>query len=149
MKRRLTLAAGLLHARQLPFMDEPTVGIDPRSRRAVLDLILELKREGTTILYTTHDMAEAEELSDRVGIIDHGRLLAVGTCGELAHNVEGSEQLRLALVGLSTLIYGLRWGAVGPVLLVCLVVAVAAGAWVALLVRLGGAPSPPWRSAAA
>ena len=69
MKRRLNIAAGLVHGPRLVFMDEPTVGIDPQSRRAVLDLILDLKREGTTILYTTHYMAEAEELSDRVG--DH------------------------------------------------------------------------------
>jgi ABC-2 type transport system ATP-binding protein len=87
MKRRLNIAAGLVHSPRLVFMDEPTVGIDPQSRRAVLDLILELRREGTTILYTTHYMAEAEELSDRVGIIDHGTLLAVGTCAELARSV--------------------------------------------------------------
>ena len=99
MKRRLNIAAGLLHGPRLVFMDEPTVGIDPRSRRAVLDLILQLKREGTTILYTTHYMAEAEELSDRVGIIDHGKLLAVGTCAELAASVGGDEQIRVALSG--------------------------------------------------
>jgi ABC-2 type transport system ATP-binding protein len=99
MKRRLNIAAGLVHGPRLLFMDEPTVGIDPQSRRAVLDLILDLKKEGTTILYTTHYMAEAEELSDRVGIIDHGRLLAVGTCRELAQGVGGGERLRLALAG--------------------------------------------------
>ena len=99
MKRRLNIAAGLLHAPRLVFMDEPTVGIDPQSRRSVLDLILQLKAEGTTILYTTHYMAEAEELSDRVGIIDHGKLLAVGTCRELAASVGGSERLRVALAG--------------------------------------------------
>jgi ABC-2 type transport system ATP-binding protein len=99
MKRRLNIAAGLVHGPRLVFMDEPTVGIDPQSRRAVLDLILDLKREGTTILYTTHYMAEAEELSDRVGIIDHGKLLAVGTCRELAEGVGGNEQLRVALAG--------------------------------------------------
>ena len=99
MKRRLNIAAGLLHGPRLVFMDEPTVGIDPQSRRSVLDLILQLKSEGTTILYTTHYMAEAEELSDRVGIIDHGKLLAVGTCRELAAGVGGDEQLRVALAG--------------------------------------------------
>ena len=99
MKRRLNIAAGLLHKPRLVFMDEPTVGIDPQSRRSVLDLILQLKREGTTILYTTHYMAEAEELSDRVGIIDHGKLLAVGTCRELSASVGGNEQLRVALAG--------------------------------------------------
>jgi len=99
MKRRLNIAAGLLHHPRLVFMDEPTVGIDPQNRRAVLDLILQLKSEGTTILYTTHYMAEAEELSDRVGIIDHGRLLAVGTVRELSAGVGGSELLRVALSG--------------------------------------------------
>jgi ABC-2 type transport system ATP-binding protein len=99
MKRRLNIAAGLLHEPRLLFLDEPTVGIDPQSRRSVLDLILQLKNEGTTILYTTHYMAEAEELSDRVGIIDHGRLLAVGTCRELSAGIGGSEKLGLALAG--------------------------------------------------
>jgi len=99
MKRRLNIAAGLVHGPRLVFMDEPTVGIDPQSRRAVLDLILDLKREGTTILYTTHYMAEAEELSDRVGIIDHGRLLAVGTCRQLSEGIGGNEHLRVALAG--------------------------------------------------
>ena len=99
MKRRLNIAAGMLHAPRLLFMDEPTVGIDPQSRRAVLDLILQLKRQGTTILYTTHYMAEAEELSDRVGIIDHGRLLAVGTCRELSAAMGGNERLRVAVAG--------------------------------------------------
>ena len=99
MKRRLNIAAGLLHHPRLVFMDEPTVGIDPQNRRAVLDLILQLKSEGTTILYTTHYMAEAEELSDRVGIIDHGRLLAVGTVRELSTGMGGSERLRVALGG--------------------------------------------------
>jgi ABC-2 type transport system ATP-binding protein len=99
MKRRLNIAAGLLHGPRLLFMDEPTVGIDPQSRRSVLDLILQLKREGTTILYTTHYMAEAEELSDRVAIIDYGRLLAVGTCRELSAGIDGGERLGLALAG--------------------------------------------------
>jgi ABC-2 type transport system ATP-binding protein len=99
MKRRLNIAAGLLHRPRLVFMDEPTVGIDPQSRRSILDLILQLKREGTTILYTTHYMAEAEELSDRVGIIDHGKLLAVGTCRELSAAIGGNERLRVAVAG--------------------------------------------------
>ena len=99
MKRRVNIAAGLLHSPRLLFMDEPTIGIDPQSRRSVLDLILQLKREGTTILYTTHYMAEAEELSDRVGIIDHGRLLAVGTCRELSAAMGGNERLRVAVAG--------------------------------------------------
>jgi ABC-2 type transport system ATP-binding protein len=57
-------------------MDEPTVGIDPQSRRRILDTVIDLKNQGMTVLYTTHYMEEAEELSDRVGIIDHGKLIA-------------------------------------------------------------------------
>jgi ABC-2 type transport system ATP-binding protein len=97
MKRRLNIAAGILHRPRMIFMDEPTVGIDPRSRRAVLDLIRDLRRDGAAILYTTHSMAEAEELSDRVGIIDHGRLLASGTPRELAESLGGTERMQVAV----------------------------------------------------
>jgi len=72
MKRRVNIGVGLLHKPKLLFMDEPTVGIDPQSRRAILDTVKDLNRQGMTVLYTTHYMEEAQELSDRVGIIDHG-----------------------------------------------------------------------------
>ena len=78
MKRRVNIGAGLLHKPRLFFMDEPTVGIDPQSRRAILESVKDLNRDGMTILYTTHYMEEAQELSDRVGIIDHGELIALG-----------------------------------------------------------------------
>src|SRR5438132_6493806 len=68
-------------------MDEPTVGVDPQSRRKILDAVKQLNTEGMTVLYTTHYMEEAEELSDRIGIIDHGELIAVGTEGELIQRV--------------------------------------------------------------
>jgi ABC-2 type transport system ATP-binding protein len=97
MKRRINIAAGLLHRPQLLFMDEPTVGIDPQSRRRILDMIRELRDAGMTVLYTTHYMDEAEELSDRVGIIDHGRLIALGTQDELTRLVGSQETLRLHL----------------------------------------------------
>jgi ABC-2 type transport system ATP-binding protein len=97
MKRRINIAAGLLHRPQLLFMDEPTVGIDPQSRRRILDMIKELRDGGTTILYTTHYMEEAEELSDRVGIIDQGKLIALGTQDELTKVVDEQETLRLHL----------------------------------------------------
>jgi ABC-2 type transport system ATP-binding protein len=83
MKRRVNIAAGLLHKPKLLFMDEPTVGIDPQSRRMILDMVKELNQQGMSILYTTHYMEEAQELSDRVGIIDHSKLIAVGTQPEL------------------------------------------------------------------
>lgn len=97
MKRRINIAAGLLHKPQLLFMDEPTVGIDPQSRRRILDMVKELRNLGITVLYTTHYMEEAEELSDRVGIIDHGTLIAVGTQAELTRMVGQQETLRLHL----------------------------------------------------
>ena len=95
MKRRINIAVGLLHKPQLLFMDEPTVGIDPQSRRRILDMVLELRDQGMTVLYTTHYMEEAEELSDRVGIIDHGRLIALGTQNELKQVVSEQETVRL------------------------------------------------------
>ncbi len=97
MKRRINIAAGLLHKPQLLFMDEPTVGIDPQSRRRILDMVRELRDGGMTVLYTTHYMEEAEELSDRVGIIDQGRLIALGTQAELTRVVGQQETLRLHL----------------------------------------------------
>ncbi len=97
MKRRINIAAGLLHKPQLLFMDEPTVGIDPQSRRRILDMVRELRDGGMTVLYTTHYMEEAEELSDRVGIIDQGRLIALGTQAELTRMVGEQETLRLHL----------------------------------------------------
>lgn len=95
MKRRVNIGVGLLHKPKLLFMDEPTVGIDPQSRRAILDTVKDLNKQGMTILYTTHYMEEAEELSDRVGIIDHGELIALGTQKELTKKVGQSETLVL------------------------------------------------------
>jgi len=95
MKRRLNIAVGLLHKPRLVFMDEPTVGIDPQSRRSILDMVKDLRDKGMTVLYTTHYMEEAAELSDRVGIIDHGKLIALGTQKELTRLVGEQETLRL------------------------------------------------------
>jgi ABC-2 type transport system ATP-binding protein len=97
MKRRVNIGVGLLHKPRLLFMDEPTVGIDPQSRRAILDTVKELNRQGMTVLYTTHYMEEAQELSNRVGIIDHGELIALGTQAELTRQVGQSETLILHL----------------------------------------------------
>ena len=95
MKRRVNIEVGLLHKPRLLFMDEPTVGIDPQSRRAILDTVKDLNRQGMTVLYTTHYMEEAQELSDRVGIIDHGELIALGTQKELTQQVGETETLIL------------------------------------------------------
>ena len=95
MKRRVNIGVGLLHKPRLLFMDEPTVGIDPQSRRAILDTVKDLNKQGMTVLYTTHYMEEAEELSDRVGIIDHGQLIAIGTQKELTKQVGETETLIL------------------------------------------------------
>ena len=97
MKRRLNIGVGLLHEPKLLFMDEPTVGIDPQSRRQILDGVKQLRDEGMTVLYTTHYMEEAEELSDRVGIIDRGELIAIGTQAELTKVVGEQETLRLSI----------------------------------------------------
>jgi ABC-2 type transport system ATP-binding protein len=97
MKRRINIAAGLLHKPRLLFMDEPTVGIDPQSRRAILESVKLLQQAGMTVLYTTHYMEEAQELSDRVGIIDHGELIALGTQKELTAQVGEMDTLILHL----------------------------------------------------
>lgn len=98
MKRRVNIGVGLLHRPQLLFMDEPTVGIDPQSRRAILDSVLALHEQGMTILYTTHYMEEAQELSDRVGIIDHGELIALGTQRALIQQVGEKDTIVLGIV---------------------------------------------------
>jgi ABC-2 type transport system ATP-binding protein len=79
MKRRLNMAAALIHDPELILLDEPTAGVDPQSRNAIFESIEALRAAGRTIVYTTHYMEEAARLCDRVGVIDHGRLLAVGT----------------------------------------------------------------------
>jgi ABC-2 type transport system ATP-binding protein len=95
MKRRVNIAVGLLHQPKVLFMDEPTVGIDPQSRRRILDTVLELNEKGLTVLYTTHYMEEAQELSDRIGIIDHGKLIAIGTLAELTQTVGQYDTLQI------------------------------------------------------
>lgn len=83
MKRRVNIGAALLHKPDVIIMDEPTVGIDPQSRRHILDNVKELNRQGMTVLYTTHYMEEAAELSDHIAIMDKGRIIAYGTHDEL------------------------------------------------------------------
>ncbi|MFM9957010.1 MAG: ABC transporter ATP-binding protein [Phycisphaerales bacterium] len=83
MKRRLNFAAALVNDPALVLLDEPTAGVDPQSRNALFDLVLTLKKQGRTVVYTTHYMEEAQRLCDRVGIIERGKLLALGTVEEL------------------------------------------------------------------
>ncbi|MGB9714065.1 MAG: ABC transporter ATP-binding protein [Candidatus Bathyarchaeales archaeon] len=101
MKRRLSLILALIHDPQIIFLDEPTIGMDPQSRRAVWDFMWELKKEGKTIFLTTHYMEEAEALCDRVGIIDHGKLIALDSPKELIskHGVENLEEVFIKLTG--------------------------------------------------
>ncbi len=89
MKRRVNLGCALLHRPRLLLLDEPTVGIDPQARVNLLDFIRGLQRAGTAILYTTHYLEEAETLCQRIGILDHGRLLAEGTLAELQQRLGG------------------------------------------------------------
>jgi len=95
MKRRVNIGVALLHKPQVIIMDEPTVGIDPQSRRHILDNVVELNRQGMTVLYTTHYMEEAQELSDHIAIMDQGQIIACGTHEELVHLV--GEQTRIDL----------------------------------------------------
>ena len=97
MKRRLNIVVGLLHRPRILFLDEPTVGIDPQSRRRILDTVKALNRQGLTVLYTTHYMEEAQELSHRIGIIDHGQLIAEGTLDELIAQTGVGERILLTL----------------------------------------------------
>jgi ABC-2 type transport system ATP-binding protein len=87
MKRRLNMAAGIIHRPRVVLMDEPTVGVDPQSRNRIFEMIEALRAEGAAIIYTTHYMEEAERLCDRVAIIDHGRIIAEGAHEELVHSV--------------------------------------------------------------
>ena len=89
MKRRINLGCALLHRPKLLLLDEPTVGIDPQARLNILEFIRNLRATGTAILYTTHYLEEAESLCQRIGIIDHGRLLAEGTFSELQERLGG------------------------------------------------------------
>jgi ABC-2 type transport system ATP-binding protein len=95
MKRRLNIGIGLLHSPKLLVLDEPTVGVDPQSRNAILESIEELGSEGIAVLYTTHYMEEAERLCDRVGIIDFGELKAEGTRDELVALVGVNSRIEL------------------------------------------------------
>lgn len=91
MKRRLNLAAALVHEPELILLDEPTSGVDPESREEILSLVRTLRRDGKSIIYTTHYMEEAQGLCDELAILEKGRFVALGTLDSLLHNVDFSE----------------------------------------------------------
>ncbi len=95
MKRRLNLAAGMIHEPHLLLLDEPTAGIDPQARLNILEIVRGVAAAGTMVLYTTHYLEEAQDLCHRIGIMDHGRLLAEGTLAELKTVVGEGEVLTL------------------------------------------------------
>ncbi|MBM4423256.1 MAG: ABC transporter ATP-binding protein [Chloroflexi bacterium] len=97
MKRRVNIGVALLHKPRVVIMDEPTVGIDPQSRRRILDNVKELNRQGMTVLYTTHYMEEAEELSHHIAIVDKGKVIAYGTHNELLKLVGQQTRIDLTL----------------------------------------------------
>ena len=110
MKRRANIAVGLLHRPQLLVLDEPTVGVDPQSRNAILESVEVLSRSGLSVLYTTHYMEEAERLCDRIGIIDDGKLVAEGTRRALIDKVGQGDLIEVTGDGdLDAFAHGCRW----------------------------------------
>lgn len=98
--RRLNIACGIVHKPKLIIMDEPTVAVDPQSRNRILEGILELNRQGSTIIYTSHYMEEVEQICSRIAIIDHGRVLATGTTEELKKMIKTGETITIEAVAL-------------------------------------------------
>lgn len=99
--RRLNIACGIVHKPKLIIMDEPTVAVDPQSRNRILEGIVELNRQGSTIIYTSHYMEEVEQICSRIAIIDHGRVLATGTTEELKKMIKTGETITIEAIALS------------------------------------------------
>lgn len=97
MKRRVNIGAAILHKPELLIMDEPTVGIDPQSRNHILETVKHLNSEGMTIIYTSHYMEEVEYLCERIGIVDHGQLIASGTLSELRETIGDQSKVILTI----------------------------------------------------
>jgi ABC-2 type transport system ATP-binding protein len=113
MKRRVNIACGVLHRPQILLLDEPTVGVDPQSRQRIFDMLDELNQEGTSIVLTTHHLDEAETRSDRIVIIDHGKVVADGTLEHLIESTIGvRRQVAIEATGLLVAApSGLEWDA--------------------------------------
>jgi ABC-2 type transport system ATP-binding protein len=99
MKQRVAISRALLAQPPIVLLDEPTLGLDPQAARRVRELVLELKAEGHTILLTTHYMEEADQLSDRIGIIDQGKIIALGTPAALKERIDQKDVIRLEVAG--------------------------------------------------
>lgn len=99
--RRLNIACGIAHKPRLIIMDEPTVAVDPQSRNRILEGIIELNRQGSTIIYTSHYMEEVEQICTRINILDHGRSIAVGTKEELKEMIKTGETITVEAVPLN------------------------------------------------
>jgi ABC-2 type transport system ATP-binding protein len=95
MKRRLNIIASMLHDPKVLLCDEPTVGVDPQSRNAIFDFLTGLNKQGKTVMYTTHYMEEAERLCSRIAIIDHGKIIALGTTDELLEKLPYEETIMI------------------------------------------------------
>jgi ABC-2 type transport system ATP-binding protein len=101
MKRRVNLAIGVIHRPQILFLDEPTVGVDVQSRHAIIEYLKKLNQQGTTLVYTSHQLNEAEDLCDKITLIDEGKVIAFDELGNLLamHSQDGLEGLFLSLTG--------------------------------------------------
>ena len=100
MKRRINIGAALMHKPELLIMDEPTVGIDPQSRNHILETVKQLNETGMTVIYTSHYMEEVEFLCDRIGIIDQGEMIAIGTKTDLCSRLGGDTIIQLTVSGI-------------------------------------------------
>jgi ABC-2 type transport system ATP-binding protein len=114
MQRRLNIGIALLNRPQVLILDEPTVGIDPQTRRSILDSVKAFNEQGMTVLYTTHYMEEAQELSDQIAIMDQGKVIALGTHEELVKIVGELDRIDLGISGESAQVIE-RWKAVDGV----------------------------------